>query len=85
MEIMLADKHNFTHDSLKGFQRYQEVKNVYRVHEGKMIEYKQRNLHRRNLKDFFFRLTGNLVDILKNSSAQCLILRRLYLHGMAIS
>ena len=37
MEIMLADKHNFTHDSLKDFQRYQEVKNVYRLHEGKMI------------------------------------------------
>ncbi|WP_029319659.1 hypothetical protein [Butyrivibrio sp. AE3004] len=37
MEIKLADKHNFTYDSLKGFQRYQEVKNVYRLHEGKMI------------------------------------------------
>ena len=37
MEIKLADKHNFTHDSLKDFQRYQEVKNVYRLHEGKMI------------------------------------------------
>ena len=37
MEIMLVDKHNFTRDSLKDFQRYQEVKNVYRLHEGKMI------------------------------------------------
>ena len=37
MEIKLADKHNFTYDSLKGFQRYQEVKNVYRLKEGKMI------------------------------------------------
>ena len=37
MEIMLADKHNFTCASLKDFQRYQEMKTVYRVHEGKMI------------------------------------------------
>ena len=37
MEIMLVDKHNFTRDSLKDFQRYQKVKNVYRLHEGKMI------------------------------------------------
>ena len=31
MEIKLIDKSNFTRDSLKGFRRYQEVKNVYRL------------------------------------------------------
>ena len=37
MDIKLVDNYNFTRDSLKGFQRYQEVKNVYRLQDGKMI------------------------------------------------
>lgn len=37
MEIKLIDNNNFTRDSLKDFQRYQEVKNVYRLNDGKMI------------------------------------------------
>ena len=36
MEIKLIDKSNFTRDSLKGFRRYQEVKNVYRLKDGNM-------------------------------------------------
>ena len=34
MEIKLIDHRHFTRDSLKGFQRYQEVKNVYRLQDG---------------------------------------------------
>ena len=34
MEIRLIDNDNFTRDSLKGFQRYQEVKNVYHLQNG---------------------------------------------------
>ncbi len=34
MEIKLADRNNFTRDSLKGFRRYQEVQNVYRLQDG---------------------------------------------------
>ena len=37
MEIKLIDSHNFTRDSLKGFQRYQEVKNVYRLQNGESV------------------------------------------------
>ena len=37
LEIKLVDSHNFTRDSLKGFQRYQEVKNVYRLQNGNLI------------------------------------------------
>lgn len=36
MEIKLIDSHNFTRDSLKGFRRYQEVKNVYRLQNGNL-------------------------------------------------
>lgn len=36
LEIKLIDSHNFTRDSLKGFQRYQEVKNVYRLQNGNL-------------------------------------------------
>ncbi len=36
MEIKLVDSNNFTRDSLKGFQRYQEVKNVYRLQNGNL-------------------------------------------------
>ena len=36
MEIKLIDKSNVTRDSLKGFRRYQEVKNVYRLKDGNM-------------------------------------------------
>lgn len=36
LEIKLIDNNNFTRDSLKGFRRYQEVKNVYRLRNGKM-------------------------------------------------
>ena len=36
MEIKLIDSNNFTRDSLKGFQRYQEVKNVYRLQNGNL-------------------------------------------------
>ncbi|MBP5169835.1 MAG: GNAT family N-acetyltransferase [Oscillospiraceae bacterium] len=36
MEIKLVDSHNFTRDSLKGFRRYQEVKNVYRLQNGNL-------------------------------------------------
>lgn len=36
MEIKLADHSNFSRDSLNGFRRYQEVKNVYRLKEGCM-------------------------------------------------
>ena len=36
MEIKLVDSHNFTRDSLKGFRRYQEVKNVYRLRNGNL-------------------------------------------------
>ena len=36
MEIKLADSNNFTRDSLKNFQRYQEVKNVYRLQNGNL-------------------------------------------------
>ena len=36
MEIQLIDSHNFTRDSLKGFRRYQEVKNVYRLQNGNL-------------------------------------------------
>lgn len=33
-EIKLIDHRSFTRDSLKGFQRYQEIKNVYRLQDG---------------------------------------------------
>ena len=36
VEIKLIDSSNFTRDSLKGFQRYQEVKNVYRLQNGNL-------------------------------------------------
>ena len=36
LEIKLVDRNNFTRDSLKGFRRYQEVKNVYRLQNGKL-------------------------------------------------
>ena len=36
MEIKLIDSNNFTRDSLKGFRRYQEVKNVYRLQNGNL-------------------------------------------------
>ncbi len=36
MEIKLIDSSNFTRDSLKGFRRYQEVKNVYRLQNGNL-------------------------------------------------
>ena len=36
LEIKLVDSNNFTRDSLKGFQRYQEVKNVYRLQNGNL-------------------------------------------------
>ena len=36
MEIKLIDSNNFTRDSLKDFRRYQEVKNVYRLQNGKL-------------------------------------------------
>ena len=36
MEIKLIDKYNFTRDSMRGFRRYQEVKNVYRLRDGNM-------------------------------------------------
>lgn len=36
MEIRLADKSNFNRDSLRDFRRYQEVKNVYRLHDGQL-------------------------------------------------
>ena len=36
LEIKLVDSNNFTRDSLKGFQRYQEVKNVYRLQDGNL-------------------------------------------------
>ena len=36
MEIRLIDSNNFTRDSLKGFRRYQEVKNVYRLQNGNL-------------------------------------------------
>ncbi len=36
LEIKLIDCHNFTRDSLKGFRRYQEVKNVYRLQNGNL-------------------------------------------------
>lgn len=36
LEIKLIDSHNFTRDSLKGFRRYQEVKNVYRLQNGNL-------------------------------------------------
>ena len=36
LEIKLIDSNNFTRDSLKGFQRYQEVKNVYRLQNGNL-------------------------------------------------
>lgn len=35
-EIKLADKNNFTRDSLNGFIRYQKVKNVYRMTDRRM-------------------------------------------------
>lgn len=37
MEIKLIDPSNFTRDSLKDFQRYQEVKNVYRLRNGEFV------------------------------------------------
>ena len=36
LEIKLIDRNNFTRDSLKGFRRYQEVKNVYRLQNGNL-------------------------------------------------
>ncbi len=36
MGIKLADKNNFTRDSLNGFIRYQEIENVYRMTDGRM-------------------------------------------------
>ncbi len=36
MEIKLVDSNNFTRDSLKGFRRYQKVKNVYRLQDGNL-------------------------------------------------
>lgn len=36
LEIKLIDSHNFTRDSLKGFRRYQEVKNIYRLQNGNL-------------------------------------------------
>lgn len=36
MEIKLINSNNFTRDSLKGFRRYQEVKNVYRLQNGNL-------------------------------------------------
>ena len=36
LEIKLIDSSNFTRDSLKGFRRYQEVKNVYRLQNGSL-------------------------------------------------
>ncbi len=36
MEIKLIDSHNFTRDSMKGFRRYQEVKNMYRLQNGNL-------------------------------------------------
>ena len=36
LEIKLVDSHNFTRDSLKGFRRYQGVKNVYRLQNGNL-------------------------------------------------
>ena len=36
MEIKRIDGNNFTRDSLKDFQRYQEIKNVYRLQNGKL-------------------------------------------------
>ncbi len=36
LEIKLIDSNNFTRDSLKGFRRYQEVKNVYRLQNGNL-------------------------------------------------
>ena len=36
MEIKLIDSNYFTRDSLKSFQRYQEVKNVYRLQNGNL-------------------------------------------------
>ena len=36
LEIKLVDSNNFTRDSLKDFQRYQEVKNVYRLQDGNL-------------------------------------------------
>ena len=45
MEIKLIDKSNFTRDSLKGFRRYQEVKNVYRLKDGNMTSPRIGMLH----------------------------------------
>ena len=36
MEIKLATKDNFSRDSLKDFRRHQNVRNVYRLKDGKM-------------------------------------------------
>ena len=36
LEIKLIDSSNFTRDSLKGFRRHQEVKNVYRLQNGNL-------------------------------------------------
>lgn len=36
MKIELADHTNFNYDSLDGFSRYQEVKNIYRVVNGEL-------------------------------------------------
>ncbi len=36
LEIKLADNCNMTVDSLKDFERYQEVKNVYRLQDGQL-------------------------------------------------
>lgn len=36
MEIKLVDQTNFNRDSLKSFQRYQEVKSVYRLQAGEL-------------------------------------------------
>ena len=36
LEIKLADNCNMTVDSLKDFERYQEVKNVYRLRDGQL-------------------------------------------------
>ena len=37
IEIKLADKSNFTEFSMDSFDRFQEVKNVYRIENGKLI------------------------------------------------
>ena len=37
IEIKPADKSNFTEFSMDSFDRFQEVKNVYRIENGKLV------------------------------------------------